>query len=160
MVYLSLSNLNCFYHSAFMFELCINLHYLKMDNTIISQVINCSFGLKDNCRTSCHFLYLENIRSHLKLFIYYQIKYHSITALQRLTRTSESIWTNHCSSRGTQSRVPRTTSECHWKISKEERPQPLGSLCQCSTRCASGAQSEPPHFPFAPIPSCPGTGHH
>ena len=42
-----------------------------------------------------------------------------------------------CSSRNTQSRVPRATSRQLWKISKEEASQLLGSLCQCSITCTA-----------------------
>ena len=49
-------------------------------------------------------------------------------------------------------------------IPKEETPQPLGNLCQCSSTaphssaawCSEGA----PVFHLVPIASCPGTGHH
>ena len=37
------------------------------------------------------------------------------------------------SSRATQSRVPRATARQLLEISKEDTPEPLGSLCQCST---------------------------
>ena len=50
----------------------------------------------------------------------------------RLAGTSGSIKPKPCSSRDTQSRVPRATSRRLWKISKEETLQPLGSLCQHS----------------------------
>jgi len=48
---------------------------------------------------------------------------HRITDWLRLEGTSGSFWYNFCSSRDTQSRVPRTASRQLWKISKEETPQ-------------------------------------
>ena len=42
------------------------------------------------------------------------------------------LCSNPCSSRDTQSSVPRAVSKWLWKISKEESPQPLCSLCHCS----------------------------
>jgi len=38
---------------------------------------------------------------------------------------------------GHQGRVPRPMSRQPWKISKEESPQPLGSLCYCSLSCTA-----------------------
>lgn len=45
---------------------------------------------------------------------------------------SVSLRPKPCSSRDTQSRVPRARSGWLLDISKEEIPQPVGSLCQCS----------------------------
>ena len=53
----------------------------------------------------------------------------------KLTGPSGSLWpTSHCS-RATQSRVPRPTSRQLLETSREETPQPLGNLCQCSITC-------------------------
>ena len=66
-----------------------------------------------------------------------------------------------CSSRDTQSRVPKATSRWLWKLSKEESPQPLGSpwqrpvhptstpeanvklLCSCNFHVAPGQRPAP-----------------
>ena len=56
----------------------------------------------------------------------------SQTSWFRLAAPSGSIWFNPCSNRDTQRRMSRPTSRWLLKISREEIPQPLGSLCQCS----------------------------
>jgi len=55
----------------------------------------------------------------------------------RLAGISGSIWPSPCSSRDTQNRGSRTMSRHLLKICKEETPQPLGSLCQCSITCTA-----------------------
>jgi len=85
------------------------------------------------------------------------------TAQLRLAGLSESLYSSSCPSKDTQSRVPRAMSRRHWKIPKEETPQLLGSLCQCSVtaqhRRASNVQRESPVLQFVPMASDPGTRH-
>ena len=57
---------------------------------------------------------------------------HRITPERRKNGTSVPLRPKPCSSRNTQSRVPRAISRQLWKISKEEKAQPMGSLHQCS----------------------------
>jgi len=63
--------------------------------------------------------------------------------LQRNTRIAEAgraLWIPQSQprcSRATQSRVPRPTARWLLETSKEETPQPLGSLCQCSVTCTA-----------------------
>jgi len=77
----------------------------------------------------------------------------------RLAGLSGSLCCSPCLSRDTQSRVPRVTSRRLWEIPKEETPQPLGSLCQCSVtaqhRRAAGVQREPPVLQIVPMASSP-----
>jgi len=54
---------------------------------------------------------------------------HRIPEQFRLEMTSGSPWPTPCSGKDTQSRVPRTMSRWLLDISKEETPQPHGSLC-------------------------------
>ena len=63
------------------------------------------------------------------------IDFHKTTEWLRLEGISESIWSNPCSSRNTQSRVPRTTSRWFLDISKEETLQPLWAVCSGASSC-------------------------
>jgi len=88
---------------------------------------------------------------------------HRITGWLRLEGSSGGHLAQPSSSRETPSRVPRTMSRWLWKISKEEIPQLLGSLCQCSvtyTKVLLDVKRKPPVFQLVPKASCPGTGHH
>lgn len=58
-----------------------------------------------------------------------------ITDWLRLGGTSRSTWPNLCLSRDIQSRVPRPWRS--FEVSKDETPQPLGSLCHCSVTCTA-----------------------
>jgi len=73
---------------------------------------------------------------------------HRSPAQLRLAGPSGSLCSSLCPSRDTQSRVPRATSRWLWEILKEETPQPLGSLWQCSItaqhRRVPGVQRELP----------------
>ena len=81
--------------------------------------------------------------------------FHGIIAQMRLKGTSDSTYFSPCPSRDTQSRVPRATSRQLWEIPKEETPQPLGGLCQCSItaqhRRAPGVQRKLPVLQFVPM---------
>jgi len=62
---------------------------------------------------------------------------HRITDWLKLAVISGFTWHNACSNRNTQSRVPSPMSRWFLKISKEETPQPLSNLCQCSITCTA-----------------------
>ena len=56
-----------------------------------------------------------------------------------MTEVGTHLWvhlSNLCSSRDTQSRVPRPMSKWLLETYKEKTSQPLGSLCQCSVTYA------------------------
>ena len=55
----------------------------------------------------------------------------------RDAEAGRALCSHQCPSRDTQSRVPSTTSRRLLKGSKEETPQPLGSLCQGSVICTA-----------------------
>jgi len=69
---------------------------------------------------------------------------------------------NTCSSRATQSRVPRARSRWLLNTSKEETPPSLRAACATAPAPTQhrSVQGEPPVFHFLPTASCPGTGRH
>ena len=66
---------------------------------------------------------------------------------------------NTCSSRATQSRVPRDRSRWLLNTSKEETPPSLWAACATAPAPTQhrSVQGEPPVFHFLPTASCPGT---
>jgi len=68
--------------------------------------------------------------------VLYAHTFQGIPERLRLEGTSGSIWSNSCSSRDTQSRVPRAMPWWLLKLSKEETSQHLCTTCVSAPSCA------------------------
>lgn len=89
----------------------------------------------------------------------YIFKHHIVLEWLRLSRTAESICSNPCSSRDTQSRVPRLLKILRRRLhSLCGQPVPVVHYLH-STEWLSSTQREPPMFWFVPTAFCSGTGH-